>query len=302
MPPPEIVCSHVPEDGSLLSAWLSDRRSAKVHLSVPKKGMKRKLIEMAVENARVLSEQGHADRIDTLLKKMAAVLHLSDIPEDIGAFDISNISGGDAVGSFVHWAGGAFVRDNYRHIKMEALKGPDDYAMIKEMVKRTFRDAKSNIRGPEIKNVVHPPDLIIIDGGKGQLRSANQALDTLGISVDVISIAKAPDRAFMLQNRAPVNLEDGTDVSLLLRKIRDEAHRFALTYHKKIRSRKIFASPLEKIPGIGKKRRFALLKHFGSIEAVKCSSVEEIAQLRVLNRPLAEKILESLKGRDDGQA
>ncbi len=306
IPPPEIVCSHIPEDGAFLSSWLTDKRSAKVHISVPKKGTKRKLIEMAIENARVLSEQGQAVSVDTILRKIAAVLHLSHIPEDIGAFDISNISGSAAVGSFVYWAGGSFVKDHYRHIKMEAIKGPDDYAMMREMIKRTFnkfkgQEPESGEQQSEIRKLVDIPDLIIIDGGAGQLRSAKRALDTAGIGVDVVSIAKAPDRVFMLRKKAPVDLEDGTDVSLLLRKIRDEAHRFALTYHRKVRSRKIFSSPLENIPGIGKKRRFALLKHFGSIEAIQHSSAEEIAQLKGLNRPLAEKILALLKRRDDAQ-
>ncbi len=304
IPPPEIICSHMPEDSSFLSAWLSDKRSARVLLSVPKRGTKRKLIQMAVENARVLAEQGQGVRIDTLLRQTANVLHLPRIPEDIGAFDISNISGKSAVGSFVYWSGGSFIKDQYRHIKMEAIAGPDDYAMLREMITRTFHpptvhDPRERQQEAELRNLVVIPDLIIIDGGAGQLRSAKQALDSVGISTDVVGIAKAPDRAFLLHKKGSVTLEDGTGASLLLRKIRDEAHRFAVTYHRKVRSKKIFASPLENIPGIGRKRRFALLQHFGSIEAIQHSSAEEISQLRGLNRPLAEKILAALKRRDD---
>jgi excinuclease ABC subunit C len=168
---------------------------------------------------------------------------------------------------------------------MDAVAGPDDYAMMKEMVKRTINNLQGEL-----------PDMMIIDGGREHLEAALSVFRQYHIGdKNIVGLAKDPDRIFLDQEKLPVDIEDGKPSSLLLKKIRDEVHRFAISYHKKLRSRKALESPLEKIYGVGRKRRFALLKHFGSIEALRRATIEEIAGLKGFNRKIAEDILSSLK-------
>jgi excinuclease ABC subunit C len=284
LPPPEILSSVMPEDHDLLSSWLSEKRGSQVKFVVPKKGMKRKLLEMAEENAAILlrseTEKGEKD----VLKDLAVFLGLGSVPAEIGAFDISNIAGREPVGAFVCWSDGAFRKDRYRHIRMDAVKGPDDYSMMKEMIRRTLRSLGNEL-----------PDLVVIDGGRAHLDAALEVFREKNISgSDVIAVAKDPDRAFLSGREAPLGLQEGP-AALLLRKIRDEVHRFAITYHKKLRAKRVLESPLEQIPGIGKQRRFALLRHFGSIDAIRRASVEEISLLKGFHRGVAERILEALR-------
>jgi excinuclease ABC subunit C len=309
LPPPEILCSSLPEDHALLASWLSERRGSRVRMAVPGKGVKRKLLDMAEENAAMLSRDAGANEKKDAPENIAAFLGLEKVPEAIGAFDISNIAGREPVGAFVYWTDGRFRKDKYRHIRMDAVPGPDDYSMMKEMIRRTFRKAgvRSEERGVRRKDDIsspltpHPspslevPDLVIIDGGRGHLETALQAFAELNIvGSEVIAVAKDPDRAFLPGREEPLSLEGG-QAALLLRRIRDEVHRFAITYHKKLRAKRVFESPLEKIKGVGKNRRFALLRHFGSIDAIRNATVEEIASLKGFHKGLAEKILENLK-------
>jgi excinuclease ABC subunit C len=324
IPPPEVLCPTAPEDGEVISSWLSGRRGSPVKVSVPARGLKKKLVMMAEENARLLSKTDLGPDRAASATGLAAFLGLDRIPEDIGAFDISNIAGKEPVGAFVYWADGSFEKEKYRHIKMDAVKGPDDYSMMKEMLKRTFQksQAKSEESGDLLKgeNTLHltadafpaephispltpdslrltamtVPDLIIIDGGKGQLGAAEEAMEEMGIQTDVVAVAKDPDRVFLRGGDVPIGLEGADTPSLLLRRIRDEAHRFAVRYHKKRRAERTFESPLEKIPGVARKRRFALLQHFGSIEAIRNAPVAEIAGLKGFHMKIAEKIHHAL--------
>lgn len=276
--------------------------------------MKRRLTDMAEENAEIILKTEKDAEIRTVNEEIAGLLGLENAPSDIGAFDISNISGKEPVGAFAYWADGDFRKENYRHIKMDAVAGPDDYAMMRELVRRTFGKSKGNEDGAEGKgqgagrNVDAPienrnvtvPDMIIIDGGKGQLQAALLAMAESGIRTEVVSIAKDPDRGFLPGQDTPIDLEDGSRAALLLKRIRDEAHRFAISYHKKRRSLRTFESPLEKIHGIGKKRRLALLRHFGSIDSLRNSSLDELMSLKGFNRKLAEKISESVKNNKEG--
>lgn len=290
IPPPDIICSLAPEDDSLLSSWLTEKRGSKVKISVPARGIKKKLLGMAEENARLLHESPEQPLLQRVTEKIAKQLCLSSVPEDIGAFDISNISGHEAVGAFVYWTDCEFRKDRYRHIRMDAVRGPDDYAMMKEMIKRTLKSFHGFL-----------PDLVIVDGGKGHLEAALQVFSEEEVEhKDIVAVAKDPDRVFVPGRTVPFSLEDGSPQSLLLKKIRDEAHRFAISYHKKLRSQKTFESPIEKVPGIGKKRRFELLRHFGSIDAIRNSTAEEIAALKGFNAALASQVLDALKGRGKG--
>jgi len=285
IPPPEVICRQMPEDCLLLSEWLSEKRGGSVKITVPGRGIKKKLLEMAEENAKIHSLSVRDPGKGLALKEIAARFHFQRAPQSIGAFDISNIGGKEAVGAFVYWEDGEFKKQRYRHIKMDAVRGPDDYAMMREMVGRTIRNLGGNL-----------PDLMIIDGGREHLEAAltvfreNHILDK-----DIVGLAKDPDRIILRNGKLPLDLEDGKPSSLLLKKIRDEVHRFAISYHKKLRLKKAMDSPLEKIYGVGRKRRFELLQHFGSIDAIRQASIEEIAGLKGFNIKMAEDILKALK-------
>jgi excinuclease ABC subunit C len=286
IPPHEVICRIVPEDARLLSAWLSEKRGGKVNITVPKRGIKKQLLEMAEENARILSlsAKDEAGR-SLLLEEIAARFHFQRTPQSVGAFDISNVGGKEAVGAFVYWEDGEFKKQRYRHIKMDTVKGPDDYSMMKEMVKRTIGNLGDAL-----------PDLMIIDGGREHLDAALSVFREGNITDrEIVGLAKDPDRIFLPGDKTPVDLEDGKPSSLLLKRIRDEVHRFAISYHKKLRDRKALESPLDKIYGVGRKRRFELLDHFGSIDAIRRAPVEEIAALKGFNRKIAGDILSALK-------
>ncbi len=299
VPPREIFCSVVPDDVKVLASWLGKKRNGPVNVLVPQRGLKRQLVMMAEENAASLLQNEKSPKREGVLQELASLLRLKSVPEDIGAFDISNISGRESAGAFVYWAEGSFLKDNYRHIKMDCVAGPDDYAMMRETVvrtlKKTFMECRKTDDGGTEKGCVKMPDLIVIDGGKAHLNAVVEALqDNEILFRDIVAVAKDPDRVFLRDEPSPLLLEAGSAASLLLRRVRDEAHRFAVSYHKKLRAKKGLESPLEKVPGIAKKRRFALLRHFGSIEAIRSSSVEEIAALKGFNPKLASKVLEFL--------
>jgi excinuclease ABC subunit C len=192
------------------------------------------------------------------------------------------------VGSFVYWAGGDFRKDNYRRLKIETIEGIDDYAMMAEAISRTI----NNLNGVL-------PDLVVIDGGKGHLETARRVLEEnrarLKNQPELIGLAKDPDRAYQPESETPVGLEDGRPSSLLLKGIRDEAHRFAVGYHRKLRDKKMLQSPLERIRGIGNKRRLELLRVFGSIKGIKRAAVDDIARLKGFNRPVAENLWRELR-------
>ncbi len=284
IPPPEVLSAVEPDDKTVLSSWLSEKRGSSVKVTVPKRGIRRGLVEMAKQNAEVLWQSEKDAGWKSTLTELATFLGLEGPPADIGAFDISNISGKEPVGAFVYWAGGRFQKDRYRHIRMDAVKGPDDYSMMKEMIRRTIR----NLEGAM-------PELLIIDGGRAHLDAALEALGESGIEgIQAVGLSKDPDRVFLRKGGPPLSLEDGKAHLLLLKRIRDEVHRFAISYHKKLRAKRVFESPLEKVPGVAKNRRFALLRHFGSIEAIRNATVEEIAGLKGFNRDIAEKIHEVL--------
>ena len=300
---PAIYCSSLPEDAAVLSEWLTGKRGAKVRISRPSRGIKKKLVSMAEENAEEVLKSRSAAAMPDASEEIADLLGLDRVPESIGAFDISNIAGKSAVGAFVCWEHGSFNKSRYRHVRIDAVKGPDDYAMMKEMVRRTIQSIRSRERGAE--EGMHAgkgglPDLVIIDGGREHLQAAQEVLREQHISnIMAIGLAKDPDRVFLESRDEPVRLDDGRAPSLLLRKIRDEVHRFAIRYHRKLRARKAFDSALDSIYGLGRKRRFALLERFGSIEAIKEASVDELSAVKGLTKRLAQEVLAALNKEKD---
>lgn len=282
MPPETILVSAVPENSGALKAWLSEKRDGAVAFAVPQRGKKRDLLRMARENAELHFKSRRTPSGDDLLKTLRERLHLSSLPTSIGAFDVSTIQGSESVGAFVYWENGHFKKPWYRHLKIREVEGVDDYAMMREIVRRILAKLDD-----------HLPNLIVIDGGKGQLEAARQAVEESGVTADLIGIAKSPDRAVLL-NGEFVDLEDKNRASLLLKKIRDEVHRFAITFHRKLRDKRLLDSPLTHIAGIGKQRRLELLRHFGSLEAIRNASVDDILQIKGFSRSVAEKLLEEL--------
>ncbi|KKK92924.1 hypothetical protein LCGC14_2698020, partial [marine sediment metagenome] len=203
-------------------------------------------------------------------------------PVSIGAFDVSNISGSDPVGAYVHWEDGEFLKEKYRHLRIKSVSGVDDYAMMRESVLRVLSDMEKL------------PDLVVIDGGKGHLEAALNVAREFRQRPPLVGLAKKPDRVFMEGAKEPVSLEDRLASSMLLRRIRDEVHRFAIGYHKKLRGKRTLESPLEGIPGIGKKRRLALLRAFKGMAEIKAASVEELAEVRGMNLKAARAVKEVL--------
>jgi excinuclease ABC subunit C len=286
--PSEIILPKLPEEPKSLKMWLGHRKGTGVKISVPKTGKKKELVDMASENARVTYRSKKELNFDDLLLDIKERLKLERLPEDIGAFDVSTTSGNESVGAFVYWSEGEFRKNMYRRLKIKTVHGVDDYSMTRETIERIIRNLEGDL-----------PGLVIIDGGKGQLDIARKVIaKNIAIFKEppmLIAIAKDPDRAYLTTFEGPVDLEDRRRSSLLLKNIRDEAHRFAVGYHRRLREKGLLQSPLERIPGIGKKRRFELLKVFGSIEGIRNATIDEIASLKGFNKKIAENLLSELR-------
>ncbi len=289
-------------DTEQISAWLSSLRGKRARLKVPQRGEKHRLVEMANENARY-SLKG--ERISTSLREessaalaeLAEALSLSSFPQRIEAFDISNTQGGEATGSMVVFENGRPLRDAYRRFKVRFGGKPDDYAMMTEVLRRRFRRGLAELNDPSVSRGKFSqfPDLLLIDGGKGQLNVAVSVLSELEVDgIETIGLAKRHEEIFQPGKPDPICLPAESKALLLLRQIRDEAHRFAITYHRRLRARRSLSSQLDEIPGVGPKRRSALIKHFGSLDRLSRASTDEIASLPEIPRPLAERIVESL--------
>ena len=295
--PEEILLPTSPEDKALLEDWLSDLKGEKVRILVPQRGERARLVRMADQNAgKGLKEQLDVDiRNQALLYRLERRLALQRRPERIECFDLSNIAGTQGVGCMVVFESGRPSRAAFRKYRIKSAPGQDDYAMLREVLVRRYR--KVDIGQPL-------PDLLMVDGGKGQLNIAVDVLKTLGLYglFDVIGIAKKnpelgenEDKIYKPGRKNPVNLKKDTDLLLLLQRIRDEAHRSVVTYHRKRRSMTYRRSILEEIPGIGDRRKTRLMKHFGSLKRIKAASVEDLAAVPGMTRQTAEAVFEALK-------
>jgi excinuclease ABC subunit C len=287
IPPAEILTPVLPEDARILEEWLGHRMGKRVKIRKPVKGKKRELVGMAIENAGFAFREKRALTTQEIMTEVREQLNLPHAPGSIGAFDISNISGDEAVGAFVYWEEGDFHRDRYRRLRIRTVRGADDYSMMEELIGRMIIHLEGSM-----------PDLLVIDGGKGHLETARKVIAEKNAVLkkvpDIVAIAKDPDRAFLTNEPMQVNLEDRKRSSLLLKGIRDEAHKVAVGYHRKLRGKALLTSPLENVTGIGKKRRLELLRFFGSIENIKNATIEMIAGLKGFNRRVAEDLLKEL--------
>lgn len=292
-----LVSAALPADEeAVIGRWLAERRGTRVFLRVPQRGEKRRLMNLVVENARLLLEQEQArSRRDReggrqAVEDLASALGLETLPSRIECFDISNFQGRQAVGSMVVFQDGAPRKSDYRRFKIRTVQGANDFAMMQEVLYRRFRRGQE-----EDPRFAQLPDLIVIDGGKGQLNAALEVLRALNLDhIPTIALAKRLEEVYLPGRPDPLRLPDHSPGLLLLRRVRDEAHRFAVTYHRKLRAARSVRSVLDDIPGIGPRRRRALLKHFGSIEAIRSASVEELAAVPGMSRRAAEAVKERL--------
>ncbi len=267
--PLEVLASHQTEDMEVIGRWLSERAGHRVVIRHPQRGRKARLVQLAVKNAQIAlmaSVKSAAGR-EAALKELENVLNLSCLPHRIEAFDVSNIQGLLAVGSQVVFEDGIPRRSDYKRYRIKTVSGADDYAMLEEVLRRRFARASE-----------WPlPDLILIDGGRGQLNVALKVARGLGRrDLPIISLAKEEEVVHQPRRPVPTALPEGSRAKHLLQQIRDEAHRFALTYHKQLRRKQSLVSILQEIPGVGEKRRLALLRQFGSLKAMQQASIEEI--------------------------
>ncbi len=308
--PTEILLPAEVADVDETAAWLSSLRGSRVRLAVPKRGEKRRLVALADDNARFAlkgSEKEDAVKADATaaLVELADALSLSGFPQRIEAFDISNTQGGEATGSMVVFEDGRPRRDAYRKFKVHISGKPDDYAMMAEVLRRRFRRGLAEMNDPTISRgkFAEFPDLLLIDGGKGQLNVGIAVLEEMNIEgLDVVGLAKRLEEVYRPGEKDPIVLPPESAALLLLRRVRDEAHRFAVAYHRRLRTSRSFASALDEIPGVGPKRKSALIQHYGSVDRILASSADEIAMAAGVSKALAERILSRLSGRADSSS
>lgn len=296
--PDEVLLPHTGDDLAALSELLTEKRRRKTRFARPQRGTKAELVKLAAKNAETAlrKELERSESAETILAELHDRLHLRRIPRRIECYDISTILGAFAVGSRVSFFNGKADKAQYRRYRIRTVSGADDFAMMREVLSRRFKHD-----GPESAH----PDLIVIDGGMGQLNIVTAVLDELGIpGIDTISLAKSRveremtgeeiqrsnERVFLPGRKNPVVLRQNSAPLLLLAQIRDEAHRFAITYHKKLRGKEAVLSALDQIPGIGGKRRRELLKRFGSLAGLRAASYEELQAVSFLPARVAKNI------------
>ncbi len=296
--PSEVVVSEAPDDGEILKDYLTSRLEKAVRIIVPKRGERRRLLDLALKNAEtVLEDRGGMSRNRELLEELQDIFTLEQFPRRIECFDVSNFRGSEAVASRVTFIDGEAARSLYRHYKIRTIKGSDDYGMMMEVIERRIA------RGIKEGDL---PDLLVVDGGRGQMGVALKVLDRLGVDgTSVLGIAKVrtddrkrrirgKERIYAPKFPEPILLEDNTGPLHLLERIRDEAHRFAVTYHKKLRSKRIETSVLDAIPGVGPVLKRRLLAAFGSVKGVRNAGTGELASVQGVSPDLAARIREFL--------
>ena len=301
--PPTVLLPALPEDSSELEAFLTARRGAAVHLRVPQRGEKRALLELATRNATETLAREHArwlaDQGKTLaaLEELSEALGLAGPPLRIECYDISNFQGAQSVGSMVVFEDGRPRTGEYRRFRIKTVQGANDYASHQEVLRRRFKRAKSGEEGSEEELRWLLPDLVVIDGGKGQLSAAKEVLDELGYGdLAVVGLAKEREEIFLPGREEPVLLSTTSPALYLMQRLRDEAHRFAITYHRSLRAKAATHSAFDDLPGVGPKRRASLLRVFGSAKRVREAPLEQIAAVPGIGSALAAKIKTGLEG------
>jgi len=315
--PPRILVPEMPADADVLSEWLSRRRGGPVAFAVPARGAKRRLLEVVTQNARDHFQRHKLKRASDFgarsraLAELSSVLDLEQAPLRIEAYDISNLGATDKVGSMVVFEDGLPKRSDYRRFEIKGVPGQDDLASMEEMLNRRFSRLKAEAhrqgepsvngssgdgRSHRRRRFSYPPSLIVVDGGRGQLAVATKVLAELDLHIPAVGLAKRLEEVYFPDRPDPLRIPRGSEALFVLQHIRDEAHRFAVTYHRQKRSRRAVASPLDDIPGVGPTRKKALLKRFGSLANLTRASVREIEQTPGIGPDLARVVHDRLRG------
>ena len=306
--PQEILLPNELEEAMIIQQWLNQERGGrKVHFKIPQRGTRHDLIKLAAENAvetlHALKAQWEVDthKQSLALAQIQDALHLDTPPNRIECYDISNIQGTAAVGSMVVFEQGTPNKKLYRRFNIKTVVGPDDFASMEEVLSRRFKRWKSLQENEEAGKKVDPsfgvlPDLLVVDGGKGQLSRAVKVLDDFGLDKKILAagLAKEHELVFLPGKNIPIELARSSQGLFLLQRIRDEAHRFAITAHRNLRKKEKFISRLDQIPGIGPSRKKELLKTFGSLNGVKNAPISEMTKISGITQELAVKIQEAL--------
>ena len=299
--PKEIMIQEEIEEAALIEEWLSNRRGSRVYIRVPKKGTKEKLVELAERNAEMVLTQDREKirreegRTIGAMKEVAHLLGLENVTR-VEAFDISNISGFESVGSMIVYEKGKPKTSDYRKFKIRTVKGPDDYASMEEVLHRRFSHGISEKQegAGEYGSFSRFPDLLMMDGGKGQVNVALSVLEELHLDIPVCGMVKDDHHRTrgLYFNNEEIPIDQNSEGFHLITRIQDEAHRFAIEYHRSLRSKQQVHSVLDDIPGIGETRRKALMRRFKSLEAIRDADVEELASTESMNQLAAQKVFD----------
>ena len=305
--PRELMLQYEIEDAELIEKWLSERKGSRVYLKVPKIGSKEKLVELAAQNAKLILSQDREKLKREEGRTIGAVKEISDLLQlpltgtaRMEAYDISNINGFENVGSMVVYEKGKPKRSDYRKFKIKSVSGPDDYACMREVLTRRFRHGMEESRELEEQEMDQEygsftkfPDLILMDGGRGQVNIALSVLEELGIDIPVCGMVKDDNhrtRGLYYQN-IELPIDTHSEGFKLITRIQDEAHRFAIEYHRSLRSKTQVRSVLDDIPGVGPARRKALMRHFKSLEEIRQATVEDLMEIPEMNERTAQEIV-----------
>jgi len=303
--PPEIVVQTDLDEGGVLQEWLRHRRGTKVLIKTPRRRDKQAVMQLAIENAtatldRLRSEwEADTSKHTQALSELQEALDLPNPPTRIECYDISHLQGTASTGSLVVFSKGVPCKRDYRRFRIKTVEGADDFASMAEVLRRRFSRARQartqrSVDGKENRWAVMP-DLVIVDGGKGQLSAALAAMKEAGVeNIPVVGLAKRNEEIYLPERPAPVVLPRTSQGLYLVQRIRDEAHRFAITYHRKLRSKRSKRSVLEEIPGIGPKRRQALLKAFGSLDGIRQATIDELTAVPGMTQSTAQRVAECL--------
>ena len=305
--PRELMLQYEIEDAELIEKWLSERKGSRVYLKVPKIGSKEKLVELAAQNAKLVLSQDREKLKREEGRTIGAVKEISDLLQlpltgtaRMEAYDISNINGFENVGSMVVYEKGKPKRSDYRKFKIKSVSGPDDYACMREVLTRRFRHGMEESRELEEQEMDQEygsftkfPDLILMDGGRGQVNIALSVLEELGIDIPVCGMVKDDNHRTrgLYYHNIELPIDTHSEGFKLITRIQDEAHRFAIEYHRSLRSKTQVKSVLDDIPGVGPARRKALMRHFKSLEEIRQASVEELMEIPEMNERTAEEIV-----------
>ena len=306
--PRELMLQYEIEDAELIEKWLSERKGSRVYLKVPKIGSKEKLVELAAQNAKLILSQDREKLKREEGRTIGAVKEISDLLQlplngtaRMEAYDISNINGFENVGSMVVYEKGKPKRSDYRKFKIKSVSGPDDYACMREVLTRRFRHGMEESRELEEQEMDQEygsftkfPDLILMDGGRGQVNIALAVLEELGIDIPVCGMVKDDNHRTrgLYYHNIELPIDTHSEGFKLITRIQDEAHRFAIEYHRSLRSKTQVKSVLDDIPGVGPARRKALMRHFKSLEEIRQATVEELMEIPEMNERTAQEIVD----------